>query len=131
MRDRLIELLESTPTDFDGNRNVVIIAEHLLVNGVFVPPCEIGEEIWFVDRNESGEPIDITGAVFLAQSKGCIIATSYINDYDLTETIEYHINRTQDNYDTNLLVYPIEDSYVTKEEAKRALKEKFKGGAEE
>lgn len=91
---------------------------------ILVPPCKVGEEIWFVDRNESGEPIDITGAVFLAQSKGCIIATSYINDYDLTETIEYHINRTQDNYDTNLLVYPIEDCYVTKEEAEQALAER-------
>ena len=34
MKDRLIELLESTPTDFDGRRNVDIITKYLLENGV-------------------------------------------------------------------------------------------------
>ena len=127
MRDKLKSLIDTffCSVDIDkfyAENQKEKLADWLREYGVTVPPCEIGEEIWFVDRNESGEPIDITGAVFLAQSKGCIIATSYINDYDLTETIEYHINRTQDNYDTNLLVYPIEDCYVTKEEAEQALK---------
>lgn len=48
MKDRLIELLESTPTDFDGNRNVVIIAEHLIKNGVIIPPCNVGQTVWLI-----------------------------------------------------------------------------------
>ena len=49
MRDRLIELLESTPTDFDGRRNVVTIAEHLIKNGVIVPPCNVGDTVYVID----------------------------------------------------------------------------------
>lgn len=39
MRDRLIELLDAAPTDYAGNRNVGVIADHLLANGVILPPC--------------------------------------------------------------------------------------------
>lgn len=37
MLPRLIELLESVPTDPEGNRNVAVIAKHLIANGVVVP----------------------------------------------------------------------------------------------
>lgn len=36
-KTRLIELLQSVPTDPEGNRNVAVIAKHLLANGVVVP----------------------------------------------------------------------------------------------
>ena len=36
MKDKLIELLSSCPTDPEGNRNVAVIAQHLLDNGVVV-----------------------------------------------------------------------------------------------
>jgi hypothetical protein len=48
MKDRLIELLESTPADFDGRRNVDIIAKHLLENGVIVPPCKVGDTVYML-----------------------------------------------------------------------------------
>ena len=51
MRDRLIELLESTPTDFEGNRNVGVIADYLLANGVIVPPCKVGDTVYCIFRN--------------------------------------------------------------------------------
>lgn len=46
IKDRLIELLESTPTDFDGRRNVVTIAEHLIRNGVLVSPLSIDDYVY-------------------------------------------------------------------------------------
>jgi hypothetical protein len=61
--------------------------------------------------------------MFLAKSKGCVIATSWINDYDLDETIEYHIAETQDNLDTDLAVFPDEYCFATREEAEQKLKE--------
>lgn len=83
---------------------------------------EIGQEIWVVDR-DCGEAVDVSGVMFLAKSLGCVIASAFINDYCLVETIEYHINETSDNIDTDLKVYPIEDCYATKEEAEKALQE--------
>ena len=49
MRDRLIELLSTAPADFDGNRNVRTLAEHLLENGVIVPPCKVGETVYVIE----------------------------------------------------------------------------------
>jgi hypothetical protein len=83
-------------------------------------PCKVGDGIWVVEED------DITCYMFLAKSKGCVIATSWINDYDLDETIEYHIAETQDNLDTDLVVFPEEYCFATKEEAEQ----KLKGGAD-
>jgi hypothetical protein len=83
---------------------------------------EAGQEIWVVER-EFGEAFEVSGVMFLATSVGCVIATAFIDDYDLEETITYHINETSDNIDTDLKVYPIEDCYYTKEEAEKALQE--------
>ena len=38
MREKLIELLMTTPTDYEGNRGVGVIADYLLANGVIVLP---------------------------------------------------------------------------------------------
>ena len=48
MKDRLIELLSNAPADYDGNRNVRTLADYLLANGVIVPPCKVGDTVYFV-----------------------------------------------------------------------------------
>ena len=55
MLDRLIELLSNAPADFDGNRNVCTLAEHLLANGVIVPHCRLNQKMWVTDRFEVNE----------------------------------------------------------------------------
>ena len=45
-RERLEELLMASPTDFDGNRNVGVIADYLLENGVIVPPVKVGDTVY-------------------------------------------------------------------------------------
>lgn len=125
MRDRLAELMGNQfaelyrDGDWNFNEMLVGVADHLIKNGVIVPPCKVGDGIWVVEED------DITCYMFLAKSKGCVIATSWINDYDLDETIEYHIAETQDNLDTDLVVFPDEYCFATKEEAEQ----KLKGGA--
>ena len=52
----------------------------------------------------------------------CIIASAWINDYDFDETINYHIEETANNFDTDLQVYPIDDCFNTREEAEQALR---------
>jgi hypothetical protein len=57
MRDRLIELLRSIPNmepQIRGRQNgktayiAAHIAEHLLANGVIVPPCKVGQTVYKV-----------------------------------------------------------------------------------
>lgn len=49
-RKRLIELLDTVTAEFrfDSWENTDKIADHLLANGVIVPPCKIGEPIYRV-----------------------------------------------------------------------------------
>lgn len=82
---------------------------------------EIGQEVWVVER-EDGEVVDVSCVLFLAKSKGCIIASAWINDYDFDEIIDYHIEETADNFDTDLKLYPIDDCFNTREEAEQALR---------
>lgn len=117
-RENLIELLDIIIQP--GEKTLGDIADCLLANNVLVLPCKVGDTIWVIDR-EDGEAVDISGVIFLAKSKGCIIATAQINDYNLDETILYHINETQDNFDTRLMVYSDDDCFLTKEEAVKAL----------
>lgn len=65
MRERLIDLLNYIPckaetcADVDGGRcgdldklcrcQIEVIADHLLANGVIVPPCKVGDILWFLD----------------------------------------------------------------------------------
>lgn len=132
-RDRLIELHHEAGVEWDNYLFECIDndkipsktydefhADYLLANGVIVPPCKVGDEIWVIDR-EDGEAVDISCIQFLAKSKGCIIGTAWINDYDLDETLEFHKNETQNNVDTDLKVYPDEDCFLTREEAEKAL----------
>ena len=124
-RNKFVELLKDTLHEWECDvqpETVLQIAEHLIENDVNVPPCKVGDEIWVVET-EGGEAVDITCYMFLAKSKGCIIATSWINDYDIDETIEYHINETQENLDTDLAVFSEEYCFATKEKAEQKLKE--------
>jgi hypothetical protein len=48
-RKRLIELLEKadeTVIGFSIDGDLGIIADHLLANGVIVPPCKVGDTVW-------------------------------------------------------------------------------------
>ena len=120
-RERLIELYYKTQQMRMMRHGVGECVDFLLENGVVAPPCKVGDTIWVIDR-EDGEAVDISGVIFLAKSKGCIIATTQINDYDLNEIIGFHINETQDNFDTHLMVYSDDDCFLTREEAENALK---------
>ena len=123
-RDRLTEIIEKSFVEQYEKRGLITVphtADDLLANGVIVPPCKVGDEIWVIDR-EDGEAVDISCIQFLAKSKGCVIGTAWINDYDLDETLEFHISETQNNVDTDLKVYPNEDCFLTREEAEAKLR---------
>ena len=45
MRDRLIDLIESVR--YWGANTSAEIADHLLANGVIVPPCKVGDSVYY------------------------------------------------------------------------------------
>lgn len=119
MRDRLIELIEQhgdkrlakhIPMTSEG------LADYLLANGVIVPPCKVGDKVWFIEKG---------GYHFPRISHG------YVQHFDVREMRGLGLTR-------NIVVQPIDtledrlyffmfkwvgDSFfLTREEAKRALK---------
>ena len=52
MKDRLIELLEDTLHEWECDvqtKTLSQIADHLLSNGVIVPPCKVGDTVYQID----------------------------------------------------------------------------------
>ena len=52
-RDRLIELIQCAVNGC-ARHWAEIIADHLLANGVIVPPCKVGDTVWFDTYKKSG-----------------------------------------------------------------------------
>ena len=50
MKDRLIELLTKSElfNGADGKADVTYLADHLLENGVIVPPCKVGDVVYLI-----------------------------------------------------------------------------------
>lgn len=105
MRDRLIEMLESTR--YWGSGTSEEIAEHLLANGVIVPPCKVGDTVYYLARN--------------LHTKLTKIRTGTVTRIAITED---GIDLFADNWGAKLPYG--KRSFLTKEEAEAALK----GGAE-
>lgn len=60
-RDRLIQLLEDTLQEWEcdvTDKTLQEIAEHLIENGVIVPPCKVGDTIYF-ETYRRGESIGV------------------------------------------------------------------------
>lgn len=105
-RERLIELIQKS-VDGCARNWAEKIADHLLENGVIVPPAKIGGIVWVI-YNKRVIPAKVL-AVYVDKSGGM---------YDLkilTEGLKSIINK---NYTFDMV-------YTTKEEAEKALK----GGA--
>lgn len=83
-----------------------------------------GDCVYVLERDECGTACDVSGYMFLAEVGGRVIVTPYINDMDdLNGILEYHVEETAENYDTDLAVFPAEDCWPTQEAAHAALTE--------
>lgn len=52
MRDLLVKLLDKTFEEQYKKCNIITaehIADYLLANGVIVPPCNVGDIVWFIE----------------------------------------------------------------------------------
>lgn len=123
-RERLIELLEVSGKKvgkYIDNSGVVptakeiygVRADYLLANGVIVPPCKVGDKVWYITNGK----IDNAEVVCIdcRNSGNHIIAHKYIEETEEIKKLCVYFS------DVNKIVY------LTKEEALQALKE---GGKE-
>ena len=134
MRDRLIELINNADVQINGNISpyrdygMEKIADYLLENGVIVPPCKVGDWIWYVYRNEINKA-KVEEINYDASKHGYYSYNFSIYAYDFKNKrqVTYHpINETTKNKSNINGVEGMdfgEDVYIflTKEEAEQAL----------
>lgn len=132
MRERLKELLKNAP------RNASMFfdqyADYLLANGVIVPPCKVGDWIWYVYRNEINKA-KVEEIRYDASKHGGYNYSFSIYAYDFKNKRElswHPINETQKNKSNINGVEGAdfgEDVYVfpTKAEAETALRKEGGG----
>lgn len=85
-----------------------------------------GDEVWVVERDEAGIATDVSGFLFLAEVKNAIIVTPRVYGCDgVEEILDYHIQQTAEDYDTDLSVYPAKDCYRSIHAANEAIYEEM------
>ena len=106
MRERLIELLMDSEAfnDAGGKEDAKHIADHLLANGVIVPPCKVGDTIYALQKERSGH---FEGNKYVVDDEG---------EWEVCDK----------EFNLSLLDAVGEWIFLTREEAEQALK----GGAE-
>ena len=117
-RERLIELVGnypcmSTAEDCFMESIASDLADHLLANGVIVPPCKVGDTVYFpVETDGECEPYVEVGTVFAIGID------------------EMHTMWISARYESGLKYYHTSDDFgktvfLTKEEAEKALAERI------
>lgn len=108
MRDRLIELVKGNPDIWMSDRASEMIADYLLANGVIVPPCKVGDTVYRIAKDEKTIIEERVGEIHLEFTIDD--GTGWHNVWWLKE---YNLGVT---------------TFLTKEDAEQALKEREQGG---
>lgn len=104
-RDRLIEILQDTLHEWECDvsiKTLTEITEHLIANGVIVPPCKVGQIVWLV---RDGKIEETTVEKIVLKDKGLYLKLLCNSFY---ETTCRSIGKTV---------------FLTREEAEQKLKE--------
>lgn len=111
MRDRLIELLDIIIQP--GEKTLGDIADHLLANGVVVPPCKVGDVVYCEKNSKIYEGI-VDGIHYTTRHEDfgiCVYVEKYYKDpRRIGKYLFFHFE------DFNKTIF------LTREEAERALK---------
>lgn len=93
MREKLIELIaegrelceqipcEGCTRSCKGLNDCIakVQADHLLVNGVIVPPVKVGDEVWFELYGQI-EPAVVYHCTYELSRRGCLLSGAYAKD---------------------------------------------------
>lgn len=105
MRDRLIDLLTNSGVTAD-TETFEEIADYLIKNGVIVPPCKVGDMVWY-----------ITG-IHRNIIKSAIVNELIVNCNGVSDLF---VSSDTADFENSVDIF-----YFTKEEAEKALKEREK-----
>lgn len=110
-REKLIELLNTDMSGCEGDY-AEEMADHLLHNGVIVPPCKVGDKVYKISQNKV-KKCDVVFVGISADEK-----CSYFN------FVEYYADGTF--YKLYSVVFGAigKTVFLTREEAEKALKER-------
>ena len=117
MRERLIELLYQFKNLSIADLDESELADHLLANGVIVPPCKVGDTVW-VYNSITGKIYENTVVCIKMRSKGACrntMSLEYTNAHKETSCRKFKWAQVG------------KQVFLTKEEAEAALK----GGMQE
>ena len=103
MRDRLIELIHDSDLSLDSVR----LTDHLLANGVIVPPCKIGDTVYVVSQ---GAGFSVVWNVYKATAKAIHL--------DKWGKLFIHVETDKENVGGYV---EIERVFLSREEAEKAL----------
>ena len=122
MREKLIELIaegrelceqipcEGCTRSCKGLNDCIakVQADHLLKNGVIVPPCKVGDTVWFELYGQIESAV-IYHCTYELSHRGCLLSGAYAKD---TRGLELSFN-------ANSIGKAV---FLTREEAEQALK---------
>ncbi len=132
MRDRLIRLIaEANQKSIEAKpwtprQAIEIIADHLLANGVIVPPCKAGDTLWvnwgYCKSKEETRPVKVYALRFDTKKNNmriCVEANFEISSYGGSYTHYYNGTFAWNSVGKTV--------FLTKEEAEAALAERSGG----
>lgn len=108
MRDRLIGLLRVPIYPKEGADPAEVVADYLLDSGVIVPPCKVGDTVWFELYGQTESAV-IYHCTYELSHRGCLLSGAYAKD---TRGLELSFN-------ANSIGKTV---FLTREEAEQAMK---------
>ena len=127
-REKLIDLLQNVPADYEGNRGVGTIADFLVKSGVIMPPVKVGDVVYM-----HGEAVEISfmhidkqGTIYCIQfdcsERDCDVCPFY-EDGVLPEGGHDCITYGYIEFTSNDIGNTV---FLSREEAEKALEERKK-----
>lgn len=111
MRDRLVELLRVPIYPKEGADPAEVVADYLLDNGVIVPPCMVGDTVYYLDGEYYDDDIDV------CEHK--IVGMTLSDEHKLYFFVDNHLGESFGPFDENDLGKIV---FLTRKEAEQALK---------
>lgn len=83
-----------------------------------------GDDVYHVDRDEYGYPVEASGTVYFAMIADYIVSVAQpVGCYCIEELMEYLADMTREGSHDDIYVHPICDCYETYSEAEKACEE--------
>ena len=87
-----------------------------------VLPFAPGDEVWVVERDETGEPDCVSGYVFVTAAPGVALVHPFIGGSgDLQDILQDCLDNTEMSSTWDIEAYSLDDCYVSRKDAEAAL----------